>query len=141
MKNLIKIATVALGVGFTGITNAQSIESPLAVETPTFLASFRVMPESSRLRVNVGRREGNETTLFVGLKDTEGHEIYSRKLGKNEKQAVVLLNLANLEDGIYTFEMSDKNGSVTKIFRKGTEQLVVKPTATLVAINDKPIKN
>jgi hypothetical protein len=136
MKNLIRIAAVTFGVGITGIANAQSFnEVPLAVETPTFMAKFNVSPEIYRLRVQVARKETKDaTTIFMYLKDEKGHEVFSRKFSKNEKQAIVLLNMSQLDEGLYSLEMTDNNGTTTKVFRKGEEMITVKNTHSLVAI-------
>jgi hypothetical protein len=136
MKNLIKIAAVTFGVGITGIANAQSFnEVPLIVETPTFMAKFNVSPEIYRLRVQVARKDAEVgTTIFMCLKDEKGHEVFSRKFGKNEKQAIVLLNMSKLDEGLYTLEMSDNNGTTTKVFSKEQEMVAVKNTHSLMAI-------
>ncbi len=136
MKNLIKIAAVTFGVGITAVANAQSFnEVPLTAETPTFMAKFNVSPEIYRLRVQVARKDAKEgTTIFMYLKDEKGHEVFSRKFGKKEKQAIVLLNMSKLEEGLYTLEMRDDDGTTTKVFRKGEEMIAVKNTHSLVAI-------
>ena len=135
MKNLIKIAAVTFGVGITSIANAQSFsEVPLSIETPTFMAKFNVSPEIYRLRVQVARKEVHDGTIFMYLKDNKGHEVYSRKFGKNEKQAIVLLNMSKLEEGLYTLEMSDNKGTTTKVFSKGQDIISVKNTHSLMAI-------
>ncbi|MFN3488984.1 MAG: hypothetical protein ACK4YV_07610 [Emticicia sp.] len=138
MKNLIKIATVAFGVGITGIANAQSfneVEVPMTAETPSFMARFNVSPETYRLKVLLARKDWEAgTTICMSLKDDKGQELFSRKFGKKEKQKIILLNMSQLDNGLYTLEMSDKNSTISKVFSKGQEIVSVKNTHALVAI-------
>ena len=80
MKTQIKIAVVALGMMLTANAKAQDIQISSGIETPTFFARFNVFSETSRLRIYIGQKEGNETPLFMRLKDANGNEIENHPL-------------------------------------------------------------
>ncbi len=133
MKNLIKIA---IALALTLNAHAQDFITSNVIETPTSLAVFKIFPEHFRLRVYVERKVENSGTIFLYLRDAENKLLYKKIYYNHENQQVVLLGLAELQDGVYSLEMSDKSGTTTKTFRKAKEPLVVQSANSLVALNN-----
>lgn len=135
MKTQIKMAVVVLGLMITVNTKAQVFQSPEGIETPTYLAAFHVNEGTFRLRLNLAKQEGNEKTLQIRLKDREGNALYFKQMDKNQRQATVYFDLGALEDGTYTFEISDKSGKAIKTFHKETDAILAIVNKQLIALN------
>ena len=122
MKNLFKIAFVAML--FVQSAKAQEIPevpNPNVIATPSFFAKFNSRENAFKMRVLLTKRDGDNSVLKLKILDKDGNSLYSKYLDKNENQAKVDLNLEDLPDGIYTFEVSNKYGKSIKTYVKETE--------------------
>ena len=136
MKNLFKIAFVAML--FVHSAKAQEIPevpNPNVIATPSFFAKFNSRENAFKMRVLLTKRDGDNSVLKLKILDKDGNSLYSKYLDKNENQAKVDLNLEDLPDGIYTFEVSNKYGKSIKTYVKETEKQYVKYSKQLVALN------
>ena len=136
MKNLFKIAFVAML--FVQSAKAQEIPevpNPNVIATPSFFAKFNSRENAFKMRVLLTKRDGDNSVLKLKILDKDGNSLYSKYLDKNENQAKVDLNLEDLPDGIYTFEVSNKYGKSIKTYVKETEKQYVKYSKQLVALN------
>lgn len=138
MKNLLSIAFVA--IIFVQTAKAQEIAevenlNPTVVATPTYFAKFNSRENEFKMRILLTKRDGDKSLLRLVLKDKDGNHLFSRYLSKSESQAKLDLNLEELPDGKYLFEMSNKYGSTQKTYLKETSKPVLSNVKQLIALN------
>ena len=138
MKNLLSIAFVA--IIFVQTAKAQEVAevenlNPTVVATPTYFAKFNSRENEFKMRILLTKRNGDKSLLRLVLKDKDGNHLFSRYLSKSESQAKVDLNLEELPDGKYLFEMSNKYGSIQKTYLKETSKPVLSNVKQLIALN------
>ena len=136
MKNLFKIAFVAmLFVQNVKAQEAPEIKNPNVVETSSYFAKLNSRTDEVKMTVLLTKRDGDRSLLRLTIFDKNGNSLYSKFMNKNESQAKVDLNLEDLPDGIYTFEVSNKYGKSVKTYAKETEKQYIKYAKQLVALN------
>jgi hypothetical protein len=138
MKNLFKIAFVAML--FVHTVKAQEVPeventNPSVIATPAYYAKFDGKENEFKMRVLLTKREGDKNVLKLILKDKDGNPIFSKYMDKSESQSGVILNLEDLADGKYIFELSNKYGTMRKTYLKETSKPVFPNTKQLVALN------
>ncbi len=138
MKNLFKIASLAML--FVQTAKAQDVAevenlNPNVIATPSYFAKFNGRENAFKMTVLLTKRDGDDSVLQLRVLDKDGNWLYTKYMAKKESQAKVDLNLEDLPDGTYTFELSNKYGKTHKTYIKGTEKQYVKYTKQLVALN------
>lgn len=106
MKTLVKSLALALSLGI--ITSAASFADTNPIGRPVSVATYKTGIYSTlagTLRVAVDKEMGG--AVDIRLKDSEGKSLYTQHLGKNEGSCRLLLNLNNLEDGVYQLEITN----------------------------------
>lgn len=136
MKNLFKIASVAmLFVQTVMAQEVPEVQNPNVIATPSYFAKFNSRENEFKMRVLLTKRDGDNSVLQLRILDNAGNWLYSKYMDKKENQAIVDLNLEDLPDGTYTFELKNKYGKTLKTYVKETEKQYVKYTKQLVAVN------
>ena len=138
MKNLFSIAFVAML--FVQTAKAQDVpevenQNPTVIATPSYFAKFNGKENEFKMRVLLSKRDGDKSMLKLVLKDKDGNALYTRYLDKSESQAKVDLNLEDLADGKYLFEISNKYGKNQKTYLKETAKPVLANVKQLIALN------
>jgi hypothetical protein len=138
MKNLFKIAFVAML--FVQTVKAQEVEevdnsNPSVIATPTYFAKFNGRENEFKMRILLSKRDGDSSILKLILKDKDGNALFTRYLGKSESQAVVDLNMEELADGKYSFELRNKYSVTNKTYLKETSKPVLSNVKQLIALN------
>lgn len=138
MKNLLKIASVAML--FVQTVKAQEVaevenHNPNVVVTPTYFAKFNSRDNEFKMRVLLTKRDGDKSLLKLTLKDKDGNSLYTRCLNKSESQAKVDLNLEDLPDGKYLFQLVNKYGITQKTYLKETSKPAISNVKQLIALN------
>lgn len=138
MKNLFKIAFVAML--FAQTVKAQEVVevenlNPSVIATPSYYAKFNGKENEFKMRVLLSKRDGDNSVLRMVLKDKDGITLYTKCMDKSENQAKVDLNLEDLADGKYLFELSNKYGKTQKIYLKETAKPVLSNVKQLIALN------
>jgi hypothetical protein len=138
MKNLFSIAFVAMM--FVQSAKAQEVaevenQNPTVVATSTYFAKFNSKQNEFKMRVLLTKRDGDKSMLKLILKDNDGNALFTKYLDKNEDQAIVDLNLEELADGKYLFELVNKHGVMHKTYMKETSKPVFNDVKQLVALN------
>lgn len=138
MKNLLSIACVAML--FAQTVKAQEVvetenQNPSVIATPTYFAKFNGMENEFKMRVLLSKRDGDKSMLRLTLRDKNGIALYTRYLDKSESQAKVDLNLEELADGQYFFEISNKYGKNQKTYLKETVKPILSNVRQLIALN------
>ncbi|MBD2755010.1 hypothetical protein [Spirosoma validum] len=106
MKTLIKSLALALSLGF--VTSAATFAETNPIGRPTSAASFKTGIYSTvtgTLRVSVDKETGGK--VDVRLKNADGKTLYTQHLSKNDRNCRLLLNLNDLEDGVYQLEITN----------------------------------
>ncbi len=138
MKNLLSIACVAML--FVQTVKAQEVTegentNPSVVATPSYFAKFNSRENEFKMRVLLTKRDGDKSMLRLVLKDKDGNPLFTKYLDKSVSQAKVDLNLEDLADGKYVFEMSNKYGSTQKTYLKESVKPVLNNVKQLIALN------
>jgi hypothetical protein len=138
MKNLFRIAFVAML--FVQSAKAQEVpevenHNPSVIETPSYFAKFNGKENEFKMKVLLTKRDGDKSLLRLVLKDKDGNAIFSKHLGKSENQSGFILNLEDLADGKYVFEISNKYGSTQKTYLKESIKPVFSNVKQLIALN------
>jgi hypothetical protein len=138
MKNLFSIAFVAML--FVQSAKAQEVAevenlNPNVIATPAYYANFISKENEFKMRVFLTKRDGNSSVLKLILKDKDGNPVYSKYMGKSESQLGFILNLEDLADGKYFFELINKYGVVRKTYLKETSKPMLPNTKQLIALN------
>jgi hypothetical protein len=138
MKNLFSIAFVAML--FVQTVKAQEVaevenSNPGVIATPTYFAKFNSRDNEFKMRILLTKRDGDKSMLKLILKDKDGNPLFTRYLGKNENQAIVDLNMEELADGKYLFELIDKYSVMHKTYLKETSKPVLSNVKQLIALN------
>ena len=138
MKNLFRIAFVAML--FVQNVKAQEVAEvenhyPNLIETPSYFARFMGKENEFKMKVFLVKRDGDKSVLKLVLKDKDGTPLFSKYLGRSENQSAFILNLEDLADGKYVFEMSNKHGSTQKTYLKETSKPVFTNVKQLIALN------
>lgn len=138
MKNLLSIACVAML--FVQSVKAQEVAvveniNPSVVATPSYFAKFNGKENEFKMRVLLTKRDGDKSMLKLILKDKEGNVLFTKYLDKSESQAKVDLNLEELPDGKYLFELINKYGTTKKTYSKETARPVLTNVKQLIALN------
>jgi hypothetical protein len=138
MKNLFSIAFVAML--FVQGAKAQEVAeventNPSVIATPAYYAKFVSKENDFKMKVFLTKRNGNLGVLKLTLKDKDGNPLYSKYMDKSESQSGVILNLEDLADGKYFFELSNKYGVERKTYLKETSKPVFPNTKQLIALN------
>ena len=136
MKNLFKIAFVAmLFVQNVKAQEVPEVKNPNVVETPSYFAKFNSRDNEFKMTVLLTKRDGDKSLLRLTILDKDRNSLYSRYMDKSENQAKVDLNLEELPDGTYIFELKNKYGITFKTYVKETDKQYVKYTKQLIALN------
>jgi hypothetical protein len=138
MKNLFKIACVAML--FVQTVKAQEVPevenaNPGVIATPSYFAKFNGRENEFKMRVILTKRDGDKSMLKLILKDKDGNALFTKYLDKAESQAKVDLNLEELPDGKYLFELINKYGITKKTYLKETAKPVLNNAKQLIALN------
>ena len=138
MKNLFRIAFVAML--FVQTVKAQEVAevenlNPNVIATPSFYAKFNSKENEFKMRVMLTKRDGDKCVLKLILKDKDGNALFTRYLDKSESQVAVSLNLEDLPDGKYLFELINKYGVTQKTYLKETSRPVFSNVKQLIALN------
>jgi hypothetical protein len=138
MKNLLSIACVAML--FVQSAKAQEVAeverfNPNVIETPSYFAKFIGKDNEFKMRVFLTKRDGDKSVLKLILKDKDGNHLFTKYLDKKEKEGFVDLNLEELADGKYVFEINNKYGSTQKIYLKEWTKPVLTNVKQLIALN------
>ena len=138
MKNLFKIAFVAMLLVQTAkaqdVPEVENI-NPTVIATSSYFAKFNGKENEFKMRVLISKRDGDKSMLKLILKDKDGNALYTRYLDKSESQAKVDLNLEELADGKYIFEVSNRYGSTQKMYLKESTKPVLTNFKQLIALN------
>ena len=111
------------------------VQNPNVITTPSYFVKFNSQKNAFKMRVLLSKREGDHSVLHLRIRDEYGNWLYSKYLDKKESQASVEVNLEDLSDGTYTFEVRNKYGKTSKTYVKETEKYYLKYTKQLVALN------
>ena len=111
------------------------VQNPNVIETPSYFAKFNSQENEFKMRVLLTKRDGDNSELRLRILDKYRNKLYSKCMNEKESQAKVDLNLEDLPDGIYTFELSNKYGKTLKNYVKETDKQYVKYTKQLIALN------
>ncbi len=138
MKNLFSIAFVA--ILFVQTMKAQDVAeienlNPNVIATPFYYAKFLGKENEFKMKIYLTKRDGDKSFLKLILKDKDGHSIFSKYMGKSENQSGVILNLEDLSDGKYVFELINKYGITKKTYLKETSKPVFLNVKQLIALN------
>jgi hypothetical protein len=138
MKNLFKIACVAML--FVQTVKAQEVAevenlNPGVIATPSYFAKFNGKENEFKMRVLLTKRDGDKSMLKLILKDKDGNALFTKYLDKSENAAIVNLNLEELADGKYVFELINKYGKTQKTYLKETDKPVLNNVKQLIALN------
>ncbi|GAB2557981.1 T9SS type A sorting domain-containing protein [Spirosoma aerophilum] len=135
MKTLIKsfalalsLAVVASAATFAAPTEANPIGRPAKVATYKTGVYSTV---TGKLNVALDKSAGGR--VDIRLKDTTGKVLFAQYLGKKEQVCRLQLNLSDLEDGVYTLEITNGVETTTQSVTIATKQ----PTLSnrVVALN------
>jgi hypothetical protein len=138
MKNLFSIAFVAML--FVQGAKAQEVaevenHNPSVVATASYYAKFVNKENEFKMKVFLTKRGGDKSILKLILKDKDGNQIFSKYMDKSESQSGIILNLEDLADGKYVFEMSNKYGTTQKTYMKETAKPILSNVKQLIALN------
>lgn len=138
MKNLFSIAFVAML--FVQTVKAQEVAevenfNPSVVATPAYYAKFISKENEFKMKVFLTKRDGDKSVLKLILKDKDGYTLFSKYMDKSESQIGVILNLEDLADGKYVFEMTNKYGTTRKSYLKESVKPVFNNVKQLIALN------
>ena len=123
---------------FVQIVKAQKVpevKNPNVVETPSYFAKFNRGDNEFKMTVLLSKRDGDKSLLRLKILDKNGNSLYSKSMNNTESQAKVELNLEDLPDGIYIFELKNKYGKTFKTYVKETDKEYVKNSKQLIALN------
>jgi hypothetical protein len=125
MKKLFK--TLAIALVATGLTfNANAADDKTSKSTFE-VGMYRV---TNTMKINVLITKTTGAAVSISLKDENGTEVYSEKLGKKDTSYSRKLNLENLSDGKYTLVVSN-----------GTEKTVKEIDLSTKALNPADYRN
>lgn len=138
MKKLFSIAFVAMC--FVQSAKAQDVVevenlNPSVIATSSYFAKFNGKENEFKMRVLLTKRDGDKSMLKLILKDQNGNALFTKYLDKSESQAKVDLNLEELPDGEYLFELVNKYGISRKTYLKETSKPVLSNVKQLIALN------
>ncbi len=134
MKTLIKSLALALTLGV--VTSAASLANNAEgnpIGRTSTAASYKTGIYSTVAgKLNIGLDKETGGSVDIRLKDIDGKVLYAQHLGKNEHGCRVSLNLNDLEDGVYSLEITNGVNTTTQNVTVATKH----PTAPtrLVAI-------
>ncbi|QJW91315.1 hypothetical protein HNV11_19000 [Spirosoma taeanense] len=106
MKTLIKPLLIALSLGFT--TSAASFAETKPILRPAAAASYKVgmyPAVDGKFVVLLDKQQGGH--VDIQLKSDDGTVLYTEHLGKKQMKSRRKLNLNDLEDGLYTIEVTN----------------------------------
>ncbi|GAB3269737.1 hypothetical protein GCM10027347_39950 [Larkinella harenae] len=104
MKTLFASALIALTFATTSATYADGHKEVAEVKS-NFQAAVYPMINSMKINVNVNKAK--DSKVNVRLLNAAGTTLTVLKLGKQNEASTIRFDLNNLEDGIYTVEISD----------------------------------
>ena len=143
MKNQIKTFVTALLFGLVFYTNANTLPAKPSLKTYA-LSMYKVNGESA-YNIFINKLEGN--TLKITLRNLQNEIVYEQFMGKNETKFRTKLNLRDVDNGKYFFEVTDGNNIETKAleisnktFGAKTESnfvtgIIQSPGSTIVKVN------
>ncbi|MES2797556.1 MAG: hypothetical protein V4683_16425 [Bacteroidota bacterium] len=132
MNNTIKTIAIVLGLSFANLLQAQEA-GVSTIDKPDYLAKIISVPNTNTMKVYIGNKVSQK--LWFNLTDDFGNVLFTKLIQKNEPQAYLKLNMDELPDGVYHFELGAKIGKTVKSFRKEPSYAVTKPVGSLVAVN------
>lgn len=110
MKTLVKSLLVAFTLGL--VSSASSFAEDTPGIRPAAVASYKTGIYSTVTgQLNVALDKETGSTVDISLKNEDGTVLYTKHLGKNERNYRVRLNLSELADG--TYQLAITNGVET----------------------------
>lgn len=119
MKTLMN--TFALALALTAVSATATLANPIT--RPTTTASFKTgiySTQTGALRIALDKQKGG--LVDISLKSVHGRVLYSQRLTKNEQTYRKLLNLSDLEDGVYQLEITNGVETTTQTITIATQQ-------------------
>ncbi|AUD02531.1 T9SS type A sorting domain-containing protein [Spirosoma pollinicola] len=135
MKTLIKSLVLALSLGIiTSAASFAAIPETNPIGRPSKVSSYKTGIYSTiagKLHISLDKTIGGR--VDIRLIDADGKALYAQHLGKNESGCRVRLNLSDLEDGVYTLEITNGIETTTQSVTIVTQQPTI--SNRVVAIN------
>jgi len=118
MRKLIHTRLVFAGLLFATDLMAQSQKmEDIAIESSSFLVNMAPIANTQDIRILVSKKSGTKFRLKVS--DSNEHVVYEGYMTQKATQKYFKLNLGELEDGNYLFEMNDnKQTNISKTISK-----------------------
>ncbi|GAB2594106.1 T9SS type A sorting domain-containing protein [Spirosoma areae] len=121
MKTLVKSLALALSLGFA--TTSATFADVNPIGRPATVSTFKTgiySTVSGKLAIALDKTTGG--TVDIRLKDASGKVLYSQHLGKKDQMTRVRLNLSDLEDGVYSLEITNGVDTTTHNVTIATNQ-------------------
>lgn len=116
MKTLFASALIALTLAAS--TTFAADNAGKANAKSTFQSAVYPMVNSMKVGVNVNKEK--ESKVSIRLIDSNGQTLATRRLGKGSESTNLRFDLNNLEDGVYTVEISDGASKEVKMVKLQT---------------------
>lgn len=141
MKTFLFPRLLALGL-LPGVALAQSAHDtarpafdapPNVAHGPNLSAAIYPMPNS--LRVKLSLQNHRPSRAFIRLINDRNKEVYSERLTRNWRAYIRCFDLQEMQDGTYTFEISDGTTALPPEFRVESPAPPISPPSRVIALN------
>lgn len=133
MKSLIKPLLIALTVSLISVSSSLAGHksgdrqiAPVAYKTGIYTTA------EGKLNIAVEKEKGG--AVDIRLTNAKGHLLFAQRIGRNEKNSRMRLDVSQLQDGMYQVQITNGVETATHNLKLSTKQ-IDQPMGRLVAIN------
>jgi hypothetical protein len=118
MKTLVKTFAIAVLSVMSFVSNASDNNEPTgSIKKPFAVGMYQT---ANTLQMNVLIEKTTSKDLYVSLKDEAGNVLHKERVGKKGTVYHGKFDLSELQDGKYSFEITDGDTKVVKNVNIGT---------------------
>ncbi|MEA5427787.1 hypothetical protein [Arcicella lustrica] len=133
MKTLVKNFAIALFTTVSFFANATTDTNEATNAKKTFAVGIYQTINTLKMNVMIDKLAGKKIT--IQLKNEDGEVIHTEIVGKKETAYRGNYDLKELEDGKYSFEISDGNAKIVKNVQVGTTKPAPSSSDRFISLN------
>ncbi|MBB6004855.1 hypothetical protein [Arcicella rosea] len=118
MKTFIKSFAIAVLSVMSFVASATNKNEPASNKKSFAVGMYQTI---NTMKMNVLIEKTTSKNLFISLKNEKGEVLHKERVGKNSQKYHGKFDLSELEDGAYSFEITDGESKIVKNVNIGTK--------------------
>ena len=118
MKTFVKSFAIAVLSVMSFVASATNTNEPASTKKPFAVGMYQTI---NTMKMNVLIEKTTNKNLYISLKNEKGDVLHKERVGKTNEKYHGKFDLSELEDGKYSFEITDGESKIVKTVNIGTK--------------------